>query len=130
MTRYIHTQLASPSNSVARKRKPANIPPFSFVGYLTAGNSHYYQPPSPIFLTGGSITAQTSGSSDAGILIMKKEPFIEQPIVIGGTILGQNDKKVLFSMEVSVSIYDHIFVGTFDSTAHSGVMIQLVGVEL
>jgi hypothetical protein len=130
MTRYINTEVSTPSNSVARKRPDAIIPPFGFVGRLKAGASGYFQPTRNMMITGGSISSNGDGELPCLFSILKKEPFIEQPVLIGGETLNELDKKVLFSMEALVTPYDNIFVVAWANSYHSGVTIQLVGVQI
>lgn len=129
MTRYIHTQITTPSSSISRKRPDAVIPPFAFLGKLKAGGSGLYQPPKDIMITGGSIVSAGDGNDTTPITVLRQSPFTE-PVIIGGAHLAPTEKKILFTIEAPVTAYDHIFVVAWIASAHTGVVVQLVGVEL
>lgn len=131
--RYLSTQVNTPVQSSLRNRKPAIIPPFSFVGLLEAGVSGIWYPTSTTILTNISAVAIGAGITPASFTVYKKEPTLfpesVDPTVVAEIILGANGRKVIAEIpHVVVSPHDKVFVSSWNNSEHLNVVIQMVGV--
>lgn len=125
-----YSQDTSPVNSIARRRTPAVVPPFSFVGQLETGVSPQWVPPYNFYITGGYVTAASNGLSTAGFALLKVEPaFVDTPAVtLASFTLSPTDSKVAFDIsEALITPYDALYVASFADSGHEGVCVQFIG---
>ena len=126
--RYIRTEVAQPVNSTMRQRKPAIIPPFSFVGELEAGFSGIWYPTDSIELLQASVTSTGNGELNAELTVFREEPLTNNPLPIVSFELGPDSKKLVTSFDGAfVTPYDKIFVASYTDSLHTGVVIQMTG---
>ncbi len=130
MTKYIATEIDIPIQSNKRDPRAAIIPPFSFVGELEIGTSGYWYPTSTMYLNRVSLSASGAGTSTATLSLLVNEPGNDTPIpIIESMTLGATDtKKVYWLQDVLVTPRDKIYVASWAESAHTGVVIQIVGV--
>lgn len=128
MTRYVHGELETPVVSSRRNPRPAVIPPFSFVGELEIGLSGFWYPTSYMELATASISASGPGTQALSITVLKEEPATGRPIVIGTFSLAATETKQVVSLNNTlVSPYDKIYLASWTDSAHTGVVVQIVG---
>ena len=123
-----------PVNSVARKRKRVEVPPFNLVGPNQPGVSDLWEPTVNCEVIGGFVLARTTGISEAGFAVLKNNIF-EQNIIVASTILAPNDTKSLLTLAnplggLTFSKYDWITVASFSDSGHAGITVQLIVEEI
>lgn len=132
--RIIEMGDTKPADSVRRVREAAVIPPYTFVGRLRQGSSPWWSPHSTYELTRAYIQAATTGTSDAGIAIMKVEgganyfnTDVQNHVVLGSVILPADLQKKSFDIGGTVTPYDSIYLISFGASRHQDVVLQLLG---
>jgi hypothetical protein len=114
--------------SVQRNPRAAVIPPFSFVGELEIGISGFWYPTSTFSLTKASLTASGAGVDTAVVYLLKEEPYTGRPVpIIGFEMPATTTKMVKELDDVVVTPYDKVFVASYSDSAHTGVVVQMVG---
>jgi hypothetical protein len=122
-----------PAVTNARDRKMADIPPFTFVGDLTVGDSGLWHPPYPVLLFQAKLTSLGYGESSALLTFIKLElPRVES--VLGSISLAadQVESLIYFKAESSVSppivtASEPLFIRSRFDSLHSNVVVQLTG---
>jgi hypothetical protein len=129
--RFVKDEVPALTNS--RSRKPANIPPFSFVGELDIGDSGIWYPPFPILLLQAKVTAQNYGERSALLSFVKMElPYVEN--VLASVALPHNRLEALVSFKAETVVSppiigptEPIFIRSKIASYHNNVVIQMTG---
>lgn len=132
-TRYMATELETPVRSSLRRRKPAIIPPFTFVGELEVGLSGIWYPTSTTILTDLSVIASSAGTEPASFTLVKKEPTLfpdnVPPTPILNFTLGLDGKKSIYGLgNTVVTPNDKVYLASWVNSGHLSVVVQMVGV--
>src|SRR5574343_393896 len=132
--RGIGTGDEKPVSSRRRVRDAAVIPPYTFTGSLRQGLSPWWSPHSVYELTRGYIQAATTGSSEAGIAVMKVEgganyfnTDVLSHVVMGAVIMEPSQQKKAFDLGGEVTPYDSIYLISFGASGHKAVVFQILG---
>ena len=128
MIRYVSGELTTPIVSSRKDPRPANIPPFSFIGELEIGLTGFWYPTSYMELATASVSASGPGTSALSITVLKEEPGTGRPIVIGTFSMGATETKQVISLnDALVSPYDKVYLASWADSGHLGVVVQIVG---
>lgn len=138
-----YSQDTKPVNSIARRREPAVIPPFSFVGRLRQGRSPGWSPPHSLYLSGVTMTATSDGTSDAVIIVYKIEPSLiaqeeGEPVSIFQFRFINGQRRMSFRIAsplsqgqedegILVTPYDQLYIYCDNNSSHENVCIQFIG---
>lgn len=132
--KVIYAADQNPANSIRRVRDAAVIPPYTFVGKLKVGTSPMWSPHSTYDLTRAYFSAATTGTSEAGIAIMKVEgganyynSDVAQHIVLGAVQVHSNVQKKSFPIAGTISPYDSMYLLSFNASGHRDVVLQILG---
>lgn len=132
--RIIEMGETKPVSSVRRVREAAVIPPYTFTGSLRIGTSPWWSPHSHYELTQAYIQAATTGTSEAGIAILKVEgganyfhSDAQNHVVLGSVILPAGNQKKAFTIGGTITPYDSIYLASFGASGHRDVVFQILG---